>query len=154
MGNKRRVVITGLGIVSPVGLSVAESWGNILAGNSGIGEISHFDVSAFSTRIGGSIKNFDVTEHIPAKEAKKMDPFIHYGIAAANQAIEDANLQVSEDNAHRIGVAIGSGIGGLFGIEKGYDRARFLHFSFPAISSTCFPVICPSCMVIGDRISR
>lgn len=121
MSNKRRVVITGLGIICPVGLGIAEAWRNILAGKSGIGHIEHFDVSAFSTRIGGSIRGFDVTEHIPAKEARKMDIFIHYGIAAANQAIADAGLEVNEDNAHRIGVAIGSGIGGLNGIEKGYD---------------------------------
>ncbi len=121
MSNKRRVVITGLGIVCPVGLNIAEAWSNILAGKSGIGPISHFDVSAFTTRFGGSIRGFDVTEYIPAKEARKMDVFIHYGIAAANQAIEDAGLEVTEANAHRIGVAIGSGIGGLNGIEKGYD---------------------------------
>ncbi len=121
MSNKRRVVVTGLGIICPVGLNVAEAWGNILAGKSGIAPITHFDVSAFTTRFGGSIKNFDVTEYIPAKEARKMDIFIHYGIAAANQAIADAGLEVTGDNAHRIGVAIGSGIGGLNGIEKGYD---------------------------------
>ncbi len=121
MGEKRRVVITGLGMVSPVGLDVAESWENILAGKSGIGPITHFDVSAFSTRFGGSVKGFDVTDYLSAKEARKMDVFIHYGIAAGKQAIEDAGLEVNEENAHRIGVAIGSGIGGLAGIEKGYE---------------------------------
>ncbi|MFQ5488010.1 MAG: beta-ketoacyl-ACP synthase II [Gammaproteobacteria bacterium] len=121
MGEKRRVVITGLGMVSPVGLNVKESWDNILAGKSGIGPITHFDVSAFTTRFGGSVKNFKVTDYLSAKEARKMDVFIHYGIAAGKQAIEDAGLEINDDNAHRIGVAIGSGIGGLAGIEKGYE---------------------------------
>ncbi len=122
MAERRRVVVTGLGMVSPVGLNVAESWENILAGKSGIGPITHFDVSAFSTRFGGSVKNFDVTQYLPAKEARKMDVFIHYGIAAGMQAIQDAGLEVTEDNADRIGVALGSGIGGLAGIEKGYEN--------------------------------
>jgi 3-oxoacyl-[acyl-carrier-protein] synthase II len=118
---KRRVVITGLGMVSPVGLSVKESWENILAGKSGVAPITHFDVSAFSTRFGGSVKGFDPAKYFPPKDVKKMDPFIHYGIAAAKEAIEDAGLTVTEDNAERIGVAIGSGIGGLPGIEKGHE---------------------------------
>jgi len=118
---KRRVVITGLGMVSPVGLTVFESWRNILAGKSGIGPITHFDVSAFSTRIGGSVKGFDPANCIPAKDIKKMDPFIHYGVAAAKEAIEDSGLEVTERNATRIGVVIGSGIGGITGIEKGHE---------------------------------
>lgn len=118
---KRRVVITGLGIVSPLGLNVQESWANILAGNSGIGPITHFDTTGFATRFGGSVKNFDASRYIPAKDIKKMDPFIHYGIAAGKEAIDDAGLAVNEENAHRIGVAIGSGIGGLPGIEKGHE---------------------------------
>ncbi|WP_455206315.1 beta-ketoacyl-ACP synthase II [Kaarinaea lacus] len=118
---KRRVVITGLGMVSPVGLSVSESWGNILAGKSGIGPITHFDVSAFSTRFGGSLKGFDPANYITAKDVKKMDPFIHYGVAAAKEAIEDSGIEVTEQNATRIGVAIGSGIGGITGIEKGHE---------------------------------
>ncbi len=121
MSTKRRVVITGLGMVGPVGLTVKESWGNILAGNSGIGPITHFDVAVFPVRFGGSVWNFDPTQYIPAKDVKKMDPFIHYGIAAAKEAITDAGLEVTEENAERIGVAIGSGIGGLWGIEKGYQ---------------------------------
>lgn len=119
--SKRRVVVTGLGMVSPVGLSVQESWGNILAGRSGIAPITHFDVSAFPTRFGGSVKNFDPTLYMPAKDVKKMDPFIHYGIAAAKEAVADAGLVVTDANADRIGVAIGSGIGGLPGIEKGHS---------------------------------
>lgn len=117
--SKRRVVVTGLGIISPVGNDVPESWENIKNGKSGIGLISHFDTSAFSVRIGGSIRNFDPAKYIPAKDIKKMDPFIHYGMAAGTQAIEDSGLEITEQNAHRAGVAIGSGIGGLPGIEKG-----------------------------------
>ena len=116
---KRRVVVTGLGLVTPVGLTVKESWENILAGKSGIAPLTTFDVSAFSTRFGGAVKGFDVTNYMSAKDAKKMDPFIHYGIAAAKEAIEDSGLEVTDENAHRIGVAVGSGIGGLPGIEKG-----------------------------------
>ncbi|MHB8472666.1 MAG: beta-ketoacyl-ACP synthase II [Gammaproteobacteria bacterium] len=118
--SKRRVVITGLGIVSPVGNSITEAWHNILAGRSGIGPITHFDVSAFSVRFGGSVRDFDPAQYIVAKEVKKMDPFIHYGIGAAVQAIQDSGLEVTEQNAERIGVAIGSGIGGLPGIEKNH----------------------------------
>jgi 3-oxoacyl-[acyl-carrier-protein] synthase II len=113
-------VVTGLGIVSPVGLNVKEAWDNILAGKSGIGPIEHFDVSEYATRFGGSVRNFDVTEYITKKDARKMDTFIHYGIAAGVQAIKDSGLEVTEENADRIGVAIGSGIGGLPGIEQGY----------------------------------
>lgn len=118
---KRRVVITGLGMVSPVGLNVTDSWANILAGKSGIAPLTHFDVSDFPVRFGGSIRDFDITEYIAGKDAKKMDPFIHYGIAAGMQAVQDSGLEVTEENAERIGVAIGSGIGGLTGIEKGHD---------------------------------
>ncbi len=116
----RRVVITGLGIVSPVGNTVRDAWESILAGRNGIGPITHFDVSDFAVRFGGSIKDFDPASYLPAKGARKCDPFIHYGIAAARQAIEDAGLTVTEENAARIGVAIGSGIGGLSWIERGH----------------------------------
>ena len=119
--SKRRVVITGMGMVSPVGLSVKESWDNILAGKSGIAPITHFDTTGFATTFGGSIKNFDVTDYIKAKDAKKMDPFIHYGIVASMEAMKDSGLEVTEENAERIGVAVGSGIGGLPGIEKGNE---------------------------------
>ncbi len=114
-------MVTGLGMVGPVGLDVPSSWENILAGNSGIAPIEHFDVSAFPTRFGGSVRGFDASEYIPRKDLKKMDPFIHYGVAAATQAIRDAGLEVKEDEAERYGVIIGSGIGGVGGIEKGYD---------------------------------
>lgn len=118
---KRRVVITGLGIVSPVGNSVAEAWSNVLEGKSGIGPITQFDVSAFASRFSGSVRDFDPKDYIAAKDVKKMDPFIHYGIAAACQAIKDAGLEATDENAERIGVAIGSGIGGISSIEGGYD---------------------------------
>ena len=93
----------------------------MLNGRSGIGPIEHFDVSDFSTRFGGSVKNFDVTRFIPEKEAKKMDLFIHYGLAAGFLAIEDSGLIITEENAERIGVAIGAGIGGISGIEHGHN---------------------------------
>jgi 3-oxoacyl-[acyl-carrier-protein] synthase II len=114
-------VITGLGAVSPVGLTAAASWNSVLAGKSGIGMIEHFDVSEFSSRIGGSVWGFDASPYIPEKEAKKMDVFIHYGMAAGSQAFEDSGLAVSEANADRIGVVIGSGIGGITGIENGHN---------------------------------
>jgi 3-oxoacyl-[acyl-carrier-protein] synthase II len=110
-----------MGMVSPVGLSVKESWENILAGKSGIAPITHFDTTGFSTTFGGSVKNFDVTNYLSPKDAKKMDPFIHYGIAASMEAIKDSGLEVTEANAERIGVAVGSGIGGLPGIERGHE---------------------------------
>lgn len=118
---KRRVVITGLGAITAVGLSAKESWQNILAGKSGVAPITVFDVSDFSVRFGANVKDFDVESVMSRKDAKKMDTFIHYGIAAAKEAIEDSGLEVTEANAERIGVAIGSGIGGLPGIESGYD---------------------------------
>jgi 3-oxoacyl-[acyl-carrier-protein] synthase II len=117
----RRIVITGLGAVTPVGHTVKEAWQNILEGRSGIGIIDHFDTSAFASRIGGSIRDFDLSPYMTPKEARKTDPFIHYGIAAGMQSIEDAGLEVTDANAERIGIAIGSGIGGLPGIEKGYE---------------------------------
>ncbi|WP_373095587.1 beta-ketoacyl-ACP synthase II [Zhongshania sp.] len=116
--DKRRVVVTGMGIISPLGNSVAETWRNILAGKSGIGAIERFDVSEFATRIGGAIKNFDINDYMSAKEAKRFDPFIHYGVAAAEQALQDSGIEVNESNAHRIGTAIGSGIGGIGLIEN------------------------------------
>ncbi len=116
---KRRVVVTGLGMVTPVGNTVVETWSNILAGTSGIGLIEHFDTTEFSVKIGGSIKDLPLEDYIPKKEQKKMDPFIHYGLTAGIQAVQDSGIEVTDENAARIGVAIGSGIGGLPGIEKG-----------------------------------
>ena len=120
MSERRRVVVTGLGMVAPVGHTVKEAWENILAGKSGIQPITHFDVEPFSVRFGGPIYDFDITQYISKKDARKMDKFIHYGLAAGCQAIEDAGLEVTEANATRIGVAIGSGIGGITGIENNY----------------------------------
>ena len=118
---RRRVVITGLGLITPVGNAVEESWRNILAGKSGIAPISHFDAKDLPVRFCGAIKDLDLDEYIPKKEQKKMDPFIHYGLAAGLQAVKDAGLDVEQGgvDAHDVGVAIGSGIGGLPGIEKG-----------------------------------
>lgn len=121
---KRRVVITGLGIVSPVGNDITTAWDNIVNGRSGIGRITHFDPSAFTAQIAGEVKDFDVTKYISAKETKQMDTFIHYGIAAGVQAWQDAGLEITEDNADRVGVIVGSGIGGLPRIEA--TQAEFL----------------------------
>lgn len=118
---RKRVVVTGLGLVTPVGNTVKESWDNILAGKSGISLIDHFDTSGFNTRFGGSVKDFDIGPYLNPKEARKMDLFIQYGIAAAGQAIADAGLESNDDNADRIGVAIGSGIGGLPMIEHNHN---------------------------------
>jgi 3-oxoacyl-[acyl-carrier-protein] synthase II len=115
--SKRRVVVTGLGIISPVGNDIATAWDNILKGVSGIGEVTHFDATAYATRIAGQVRGFDPAEWIAAKEIKKMDPFIHYGIAAGTQALRDSGLEVTEANAPRIGVAVAAGIGGLHTIE-------------------------------------
>jgi len=117
----RRVVVTGLGVIAPNGNTAGESWQNIIAGKSGIRPITSFDISEFSTRFGGSIVNFDVAQYISPKEARKMDPFIHYGMAAAIQAMDDAGIEVTDENRRKIGILIGSGIGGLPGIEKGYQ---------------------------------
>ena len=119
--SKRRVVITGLGTVSPVGLDVSSSWENILAGKSGIGPIEHFDISEFTVRFGGTVKGFDPGDLIPAKDTKKMDMFIQYGIAAAAEAMKDSGLEITDANAERVGVAIGSGIGGIGVIEKNHE---------------------------------
>ena len=119
--SKRRVVVTGLGLLTPVGNNVKDSWNNIVAGKSGIGPITAFDASQFSTRISGSVKNFDPTDYLSPKDVKKMDSFIHFGIAAGIQALDDSGIEVTEANAERIGVAIGSGIGGLPTIEKNRD---------------------------------
>ncbi|MBC7620327.1 MAG: beta-ketoacyl-ACP synthase II [Candidatus Saccharibacteria bacterium] len=120
--SRRRVVVTGLGIVSPVGNSVSEAWSNLIAGRSGIGTITKFDASAFSCRIAGEVRGFDLESFISAKEARAMDTFIHYGIAAAMQAVTDSGLKtgdaLDEEEATRIGCVIGSGIGGLPMIEN------------------------------------
>ncbi|WP_266158427.1 beta-ketoacyl-ACP synthase II [Dyella silvatica] len=115
--SKRRVVVTGLGIISPVGNDIASAWENILKGVSGIGEVTHFDATAYATRIAGQVRGFEPGQWMAAKDIKKMDPFIHYGIAAGTQALRDSGLEVTEANAPRIGVAVAAGIGGLHTIE-------------------------------------
>jgi len=119
---RRRVVVTGLGLVSPVGNSVEEGWQNILAGRSGIGPITRFDASTFSARIAGEVRGFDITTYLPAKDARRMGTFIHYGMAAGIQAVRDAGLDTEQPDPERIGVAIGSGIGGLPLIEETKDE--------------------------------
>ncbi len=118
--SNRRVVITGLGAVTPLANTVPETWDGIINGKSGISQIDSFDISSFATTIGGVIRNLDISHYIPEKDAKRMDGFIHYGIAAGCQAIEDSGIEVTEANAERIGVAIGAGIGGITGIEECY----------------------------------
>ncbi|MAZ77710.1 MAG: beta-ketoacyl-[acyl-carrier-protein] synthase II [Legionellaceae bacterium] len=119
--NKRRVVITGLGIVSPVGNDVSTAWENIKAGKSGVTLIDRFDVSDYASKIAGTIRDFDATQYMPAKELRRNDIFIHYAVAAAAQAMKDSGLEVTEENSYRIGTALGSGIGGLPMIEKGHQ---------------------------------
>ena len=114
----RRVVITGLGCVSPIGNNIAEAWSAALAGKSGITTITKFDPSPFSTQIAAEVKGFNVEDYMPAKDARHMDTFIHFGMAASIQAWEDCGLTVTEENADRIGVIVGSGIGGLPLIEE------------------------------------
>jgi 3-oxoacyl-[acyl-carrier-protein] synthase II len=143
----RRVVITGLGIVAPVGLDIKSAWDSILAGRSGIQPITHFDVAPFNTRFGGPIYGFDPTLYVSKKEARKMDAFIHYGVAAGTQAIEDSGLEITDGNRKRIGVAIGSGIGGITGIENNY--AAYLEGGPRKISPFFVPANIVN-MVAGD----
>ena len=116
--SKRRVVVTGIGILSPLGNDLAGNWDAITAGRSGIGPITHFDASAYPTRIAGEVRDFDPAKWIGPKDIKKMDPFVHYGVAASMMAIEDSGLAIEGEAAETIGVAIGAGIGGLHGIEE------------------------------------
>lgn len=120
--SKRRVVVTGLGLISPVGNSVAEGWKNACEGVSGIRTVDAFDASTFSSQIAGTVRDFDTERYLEPKDARKCDRFIHYGIAASEQAIADTGLQITEDNRHRIGVAVGSGIGGIDTIETNHRK--------------------------------
>ena len=133
--SRRRVVVTGMGMLSPLGVDVPSTWQGILAGQSGIGPIEHTDLSAFSTRFGGSVKGFDVAQYLAPKEARKLDLFIQYGLAAGFQAVRDAGLDITDGNRERIGVAMGSGIGGLTNIE---DTSRTLHDQGPRRISPFF----------------
>jgi 3-oxoacyl-[acyl-carrier-protein] synthase II len=125
--SKRRVVITGLGIISPVGSAVEEAWKNVLAGKSGIVPIKTFDVSAFPVRFHGAVADFDAEKYLPAKDLRRMDPFMHYGYAAAIDAFKDSGLSVTPENSPRIGVAMGAGIGGLHTIEENYEKWAETH---------------------------
>jgi 3-oxoacyl-[acyl-carrier-protein] synthase II len=120
--SKRRVVVTGLGIVSPVGSQVAEAWDNVVHGRSYIGPITRFDVSAYPTRFAGDVRGFEVDAYLQPKEARRMDPFVQYGFAAASQAIGDSGLKVTGENAARIGVVMGAGIGGLETIQINHEK--------------------------------
>ncbi|MFL9711477.1 beta-ketoacyl-ACP synthase II [Methylobacillus sp. Pita1] len=133
--SKRRVVVTGLGVVSPVGIGVQTSWANLVAGQSGITNITKFDATPFASQVAGEVKDFDVSQYLPAKEARRMDTFIQYGMAAAIEAVKDAGIEVTEENAERIGVSIGSGIGGLQLIE---DTDKVYHESGPRKISPFF----------------
>lgn len=117
----RRVVVTGMGIVSPVGNTVEDAWKNIIDGQSGISEITRFDTSSLTAKIAGEVRDFDVEQYLSKKEAKKLGLFVHYGVAAAIQAQQDADLEITEENSHRVGVAIGSGIGGIELIESNLE---------------------------------
>lgn len=121
---KRRVVVTGIGMVTPLGNDVASTWDGIINGKSGIAALDHFDVSAYTTRFGGSIRNLDMSQYLPTKDSRKMDVFIRYGLAAGIQAIENSGLKATEENAHRIGAAIGAGIGGIASIEENYQIVK------------------------------
>src|SRR3569623_1531125 len=133
--SKRRVVVTGLGIISPVGNDIATAWTQVREGVSGVGPVTHFDASGSATRIAGQVRDFDPAQWKPAKDVKMIDPFIHYGVAAGTQALRDSGLEVTEANAPRIGVAVGAGIGGLYTIE---DTSIELHEKGPRRVSPFF----------------
>ncbi len=119
--SKRRVVVTGLGLITPVGIGVKESWANIINGQSGIGKITKFDCSTYPSQVAGEVKNFDPLAYIPPKDARRMDTFIQFGIAAGIEAFKDSGIEVTDNNSERIGVSIGSGIGGINLIESTSD---------------------------------
>jgi 3-oxoacyl-(acyl-carrier-protein) synthase len=127
--SKRRVVVTGLGVVSPVGNGITEAWGNLLKGASGVGPITHFDASVLPTRIAAEVKGFKARDWMPLKETRRSDTFIHYGIAATKMALDDAGFTIDDANAERVGVNVGSGIGGLPMIE---DNIREMIAKGPA----------------------
>ena len=120
--SERRVVITGMGIISPVGTRLDDVWANICEGNAQIGVLDEFDTSSYPTRIAGTVKDFDADQYLSKKDQRKNDPFIHYGVAASMEAVEHAGLEISEQNGHRIGIAMGSGIGGIKYIEDNHYK--------------------------------
>ena len=134
---RRRVVVTGLGIVSPVGNDIPQAWSNIIAGKSGVGPVTRFDASSFPTRFAGEVRDFDITAYLPAKTARGFDTFIHFGLAASAQAIADSGIEVTEANAERIGAIVGSGIGGLPLIEE--THAEYLNRGVRRISPFFVP---------------
>jgi 3-oxoacyl-[acyl-carrier-protein] synthase II len=134
--SKRRVVVTGLGIVSPVGSTVATAWDAVLNGRSGIGPVTRFDVSNFPVRFGGSVKDFDIAQYIPAKEARRMDEFMHYGVAAGIQAVTDSGIDFTKTDAAMCGAVCGAGIGGLWTIEE--DHSAYLAANSPRKISPFF----------------
>lgn len=137
---QRRVVVTGLGMISPIGLDVESTWAGIVSGRSGITSIDSFDVSKYPTRFGGPVRGFDVTQYMSPKEAKRFDPFVHYGVAAAMQAVDDSGYALSDEHNDRVGVAVGSGIGGIGTIQKtcgifhdsGYSPKKVSPFFIPS----------------------
>ena len=133
--SKRRVVVTGLGVISPVGNGVQTAWKNLIAGKSGITNITKFDTSAFASTVAGEVKDFNVEDYLSAKDARRMDTFIQYGFAAGIEAFKDSGIEVTEENAERIGVSIGSGIGGMQFIE---DTDVLYHESGPRKISPFF----------------
>lgn len=122
--SRRRIAVTGLGLIAPTGNNVASSWQNVRDGISGITVVDSFDTTGFATTIAGVIKDFDVTQYMSVKDSRKVDKFMHYGIAACTEAFEDSGLEVTEEQAHRFGVIMGSGIGGIDTIERNYERYR------------------------------
>jgi 3-oxoacyl-[acyl-carrier-protein] synthase II len=137
----RRVVVTGLGMITPLGTSVTESWEGLLSAKSGIGQIGSFDTSDYSVTIGGSVPEFDLTEYLSPKESRRMDGFIQFGLVTGIQAMKDAGLEVTDENRHRIGVAVGSGIGGIVTIETCHN---VLQNRGP---SRVTPFFVPSCII-------
>lgn len=147
MADKRRVVVTGLGVVSPVGSTLDSFWEAILAGESGIGPITYFDTTAFDTKFAGQVKGFNLEDFIPKKEARRMDPFCHYGVAAARMAVADSGLDMSRENPHRVGVVAASGVGGLQVMQAQVDilrtrgPGRFSPFVIPQLITNILPGI-------------
>ena len=145
MTTKRRVVVTGLGVVSPVGSTVDSFWAALLAGESGIGPITYFDASAYATKFAGQVKGFQVEDFISKKEARRMDPFCHYGIAAAKMAVQDSGLDMSKEDATRAGVIAASGVGGLQILQAQMDvlrsrgPSRFSPFMIPQMITNILP---------------
>ena len=142
---KKRIVVTGIGVVSPVGVGKTNYWSSLVSGISGVGRITHFDPTGFDVQIAAEVKGFDVTNWIERKESRRMDRFVHFGVAAALDAIEDAGLKITPANAERVGVLVGSGIGGLQTLE---DQVKVLIQNGPSKIS---PFLIP--MMIADMAS-